>query len=291
MYCSLLAKPFPSPSQVPFSVHGLLTRIRCTLSSCFRHVRLFATPQTVVHKAPLSVGFFRPEYWSGSPSPPPGIFPTQGMNSRLPASPALQADSSLSEHMGSQLTSIRSLTLKQRSLRAILIVMAPHVNSSSSFNQEQSSKNCSGSSEKERLRMSGTPSCSRYFPLTQLKGLFQLLFRSENKIIEKCCPHLPTNTHYQMNFPFLTQSCSRQHCHHNPAAPSLLDLSLREDSISYPTNGRISNVSFQSMYEEQKCQMLLVSRRFKSLHEVTSFIFFFIHESSKELPENKQDMH
>lgn len=139
--------------------------------------------------------------------------------------------------------------------------------------------------------MSGTPSCSRYFPLTQLKGLFQLLFRSENKIIEKCCPHLPTNTHYQMNFPFLTQSCSRQHCHHNPAAPSLLDLSLREDSISYPTNGRISNVSFQSMYEEQKCQMLLVSRRFKSLHEVTSFIFFFIHESSKELPENKQDMH
>ena len=118
MYCSLLAKLVPSPSQVPFSVHGSLTRTRCMLSSCFCRVRRFATPWTVVHKAPLSVGFFRPEYWSGSPSPPPGIFPTQGMNSRLPASPALQADSLPSEHLGSQLTSIRSLTLKQRSLRS-----------------------------------------------------------------------------------------------------------------------------------------------------------------------------
>ena len=33
--------------------------------------------------------------------------------------------------------------------------------------------------------------------------------------------------------------------------------------------------------------MPLLGRRFKSLHEVTSFIFFFIHESSKVLPEKK----
>ena len=29
------------------------------------HVQLFATPQTVVHQAPLSMGFSRQEYWSG----------------------------------------------------------------------------------------------------------------------------------------------------------------------------------------------------------------------------------
>ena len=31
------------------------------------HVQLFATPWTVAHQAPLSMGFFRQEYWSGFP--------------------------------------------------------------------------------------------------------------------------------------------------------------------------------------------------------------------------------
>ena len=30
-------------------------------------VRLFATPWTVAYQAPLSMGFFRQEYWSGLP--------------------------------------------------------------------------------------------------------------------------------------------------------------------------------------------------------------------------------
>ena len=34
-------------------------------------VRLFATPWTVAHQAPLSVGFSRQEYWSGLPFPSP----------------------------------------------------------------------------------------------------------------------------------------------------------------------------------------------------------------------------
>ena len=46
----------------------------CTLSS-LSHVRLFATPWTVVHQAPLSVGFSRQEYWSGLPCLPPGNLP------------------------------------------------------------------------------------------------------------------------------------------------------------------------------------------------------------------------
>ena len=33
---------------------------------------VFATPWTVAHPAPLSMGFSRQEYWSGLPYPPPG---------------------------------------------------------------------------------------------------------------------------------------------------------------------------------------------------------------------------
>ena len=36
-------------------------------------VRLFATPWTVAHQAPLSMGFSRQEYWSGLPFPSPGV--------------------------------------------------------------------------------------------------------------------------------------------------------------------------------------------------------------------------
>ena len=48
------------------------------------HVRLFATPWTVAHRAPLSMGFSRQEYWSGLPFLLQGIFPSQGPNPGLP---------------------------------------------------------------------------------------------------------------------------------------------------------------------------------------------------------------
>ena len=47
------------------------------------HVQLFATPWTVAHQAPPSMGFSRQEYWSGLPFLSPGIFPTQGSNPGL----------------------------------------------------------------------------------------------------------------------------------------------------------------------------------------------------------------
>ena len=53
----------------------------CWLLSC---VQLFATPWTVFHQAPLSMGLSRQEYWCGLPFPSPGIFPTQGLNPGLP---------------------------------------------------------------------------------------------------------------------------------------------------------------------------------------------------------------
>jgi len=52
------------------------------------------TPRTIAHKTPLSMGFSRQEYWSGLPCPPSGDPPDPGME---PRSPALQADSLLSE--------------------------------------------------------------------------------------------------------------------------------------------------------------------------------------------------
>ena len=39
----------------------------------FSRVRLSATPWTMAHRAPLSMGFSRREYWSGLPSPSPVI--------------------------------------------------------------------------------------------------------------------------------------------------------------------------------------------------------------------------
>ena len=50
----------------------------CVLSH-FSHVRLSATPWTVAHQAPLSMGFSRQEDWSGLPCPSPGDLPNPGI--------------------------------------------------------------------------------------------------------------------------------------------------------------------------------------------------------------------
>ena len=61
----------------------------CTLS----HVWLFATPWTVAHQAPLSMGFSRQEHWRGLPFPAPGDLPDPGIKPGSLASPASQVDS------------------------------------------------------------------------------------------------------------------------------------------------------------------------------------------------------
>ena len=57
------------------------------------HVWFFATPWTVAHQAPLSMGFSRQEYWSRLPFPPPGDLPNPGAEPTSPVSPALQVGS------------------------------------------------------------------------------------------------------------------------------------------------------------------------------------------------------
>ena len=66
---------------------GLVTQLYLTLS----------IPWTVAHQAPLFMGFFRQESWSGLPFPSPGDLPDPGIK---PRSPTLQTDSSLSEPPG-----------------------------------------------------------------------------------------------------------------------------------------------------------------------------------------------
>ena len=60
-------------------------------------VRLFATPWTVAHQAPPSMGFSRQEYWSGLPFPSPGDLPDPGIE---PRSSTLRADALTSEPPG-----------------------------------------------------------------------------------------------------------------------------------------------------------------------------------------------
>ena len=91
---SLSGNPSTDPSasaptlvQVPISsLNSLLTgdpastmlstsRLHVCMLSHFSHVQLFVTLWTVALPAPLSMGFFRQEYWSGLPFPPPGDLP------------------------------------------------------------------------------------------------------------------------------------------------------------------------------------------------------------------------
>ena len=61
-------------------------------------VRLFVTLWTVARQAPLSMGFPRQGYWSGSPFPAPGDLPDPGIKL---TTPALQGDSLPLSHLGS----------------------------------------------------------------------------------------------------------------------------------------------------------------------------------------------
>ena len=57
--------------------------------SHFRHVQLFVIPWTAAHQPPLSMEFFRQEYWSGLSCPSPGDLPNSGIKSTTLTSAAL----------------------------------------------------------------------------------------------------------------------------------------------------------------------------------------------------------
>ena len=71
----------------------------CVRVSCLSYLTL-CDPVGCSHQALLSVGFLRQGYWSGLPLPSAGDLPDPGTE---PESPALQADSFLSEPPGKPL--------------------------------------------------------------------------------------------------------------------------------------------------------------------------------------------
>ena len=71
-------------------------------------VRLFATLWTIAYQAPPSMGFYRPEYWSGLPCPSPGDLPDPGIE---PGSPALEADALTSEPLYTHTCTTSSLAI------------------------------------------------------------------------------------------------------------------------------------------------------------------------------------
>ena len=74
----------------------------CVHAQLLNHVRLFATLWTVACQAPLSMVFFRQEYWSELPFPFPGDLPDPGTE---PISPALASKFFTNEPPGKPLES------------------------------------------------------------------------------------------------------------------------------------------------------------------------------------------
>ena len=72
---TLPSHPHPKSQQLEIPV----------IPSVLSRVRLFVTVWTVACQAPLSMGFFGQEHWSGLPFPPPGDLPDAGIETASPA--------------------------------------------------------------------------------------------------------------------------------------------------------------------------------------------------------------
>ena len=67
----------------------LVQKFACVDAQLLQYVLFFVTLWTMLHQAPLSMGFFRQEYWNGLPCPPPGDLPDLGIKPASLLSPAL----------------------------------------------------------------------------------------------------------------------------------------------------------------------------------------------------------
>ena len=57
----------------------------CVFNQSVMSYMFFMAPWAIAHKAPLSMGFSRQEYWSGLPFPSPGDLPKPEIESASPA--------------------------------------------------------------------------------------------------------------------------------------------------------------------------------------------------------------
>ena len=78
------------PSHISMHLfHLAVPKLACECAKSLQLCPTFATPWTVAHQAPLSMGFSRQEYWSGLPCPAPGDLPDPGIELTSLGSPAL----------------------------------------------------------------------------------------------------------------------------------------------------------------------------------------------------------
>ena len=73
-------------------IKAVVLNTGCALGFCvcvLSRDRLFVTPWTGARQTPLSMEFFRQEYWSVLPFPPLGDLPKPGIRPTSPSSPAL----------------------------------------------------------------------------------------------------------------------------------------------------------------------------------------------------------
>ena len=84
-------KHFQALHNIPWGKNHLHQKfLHVCMLNRFSLAQLFATPWTVAHRGPLSMGFSRQGYWSGLRCTSPGDFPDPEIKS---TSPALQVDS------------------------------------------------------------------------------------------------------------------------------------------------------------------------------------------------------
>ena len=95
VFCFVLG--LPSLKYCPSYPWSSLRRAVCLVASV---VSSFVTPLTVASQAPLSMAFYRQEYWSGFPFPTPKNLLDLGIEPRSPVFPAFQADSLPTEPLG-----------------------------------------------------------------------------------------------------------------------------------------------------------------------------------------------
>ena len=113
MIPKLLPRLRPAEGELPAECQGH----PATISQCVK-VNVLVTqlcptlcnPMDIAHQAPLSMGFFRQEYWSGLSFPYPGGLPDPRIE---PRSPALQADALPSKPPGESFIAKFRLKLKK----------------------------------------------------------------------------------------------------------------------------------------------------------------------------------
>ena len=83
-----VASPSPACNSSSFNSFAINVHA-CLLAKSLSCVQLFATLWPIIHRAPLSMGFSRQEYWSWSSCPPPGDLLHPGIKPMSCTSPAL----------------------------------------------------------------------------------------------------------------------------------------------------------------------------------------------------------